>query len=377
MSRRGAHDDSYSYATSGPLVGLRVLEFAGIGPAPFACTLLSDLGADVVRIDRTGPKGDSTEVLSRGRRSVTLDLKDPDDRSVAIALAQRADVLVVGFRPGVMERLGLGPADLHQHNERLVYCRMTGWGQSGPLARAAGHDLNYIALSGALHAIGPAEGRPTPPLNLVGDFGGGALYLAFGALAAVYEAQRSGKGQVVDVAMSDGAISLMGLFQWLRQVGRWKDERGQNFLDGGAPYYSTYQCADGKYIAIAAIEPEFYRILREKAGLSAAIFAERDKPEAWESIRDELASIVLMKTRDEWCELLEGTDACFAPVLALSEVSTHPHNESRGSMVNAFGIEQPAPQPQFSRTPGAIQRPPPRGDQPRNVILQEWLSQES
>ena len=339
---------------SGPLAGLRVVEFAGIGPGPFAAMLLSDMGADVVRIDRPGATRRANDIPGRGRRSVALDLKNPADVAQALALLGKADALIEGFRPGVMERLGLGPAVVQAANPRLVYGRMTGWGQTGPLAHAAGHDINYIAITGALHAIGTAEG-PVPPLNLVGDYGGGSLYLIVGILAALLEAGKSGRGQVVDCAISDNVVNLMATFYGISAGGGWHDRRAANMLDGGAHFYRTYRCADGKHLSVGAIEPQFYALLRQIAGMTDAAFdAQRDQA-AWPDLQEKAAAIFVTKTRDEWTRLLEGTDACVAPVLSLAEAPNHPHLQARGAFVEVDGVRQPAPAPRFSRTPSAVQ----------------------
>ncbi len=356
----------------GPLAGMRIVEFAGIGPGPFCGMLLSDLGADVVRIDRRGAAGGlPTDVTARGRRSVALDLKRPESIAVCLRLIERADALFEGFRPGVMERLGLSPDVSLARNPRLVYGRMTGWGQSGPLAQAAGHDINYIAISGALHAIGQRE-APMPPLNLVGDFGGGSLYLAVGLLAGILHARGTGKGQVVDCAVSDGAASLMSMFYGLRETGRWKDERESNALDGGAHFYNTYRCADGHFIALGPIEPQFYALLLEKAGIDDPLFRQQMQREHWPELRARLAHIVARRTRSEWCALLEGTDACFAPVLGLTDAPAHPHNRARGTFVEVSGVVQPAPAPRFSETPGRIQSPPPTIGAHNREALSDW-----
>lgn len=348
-------------STTGPLRGLRVVEFAGIGPGPFAGMLLSDMGAEVVRIDRPGIGGcDPRDFVSRGRRLVRLDLKTADGRDQALALLDHADALIEGFRPGVMERLGLGPEVVAERNPRLVYGRMTGWGQSGPLAHTAGHDINYVSLTGALSAIGPGDAGPVPPLNLVGDYGGGALYLVVGMLAALYEARDSGRGQVIDAAMCDGAASLMTQFFALAAMGRWNERREANLLDGGAHFYRTYQCADGRYLAIGAIEPQFYASLRELIGLSDPEFDHQGDPAHWPALRDKLAAIILTRTRDDWCRLLEGTEACVTPVLAMSEAPAHPHLAIRKTFVFNDGFAQPAPAPRFSRTPAAVRGGPPR-----------------
>lgn len=355
---------------SGPLTGLKIIEFAGIGPGPFCGMLLSDLGADVVRIDRKGGP-DPREIYERGRRSVALNLKNPDAVEICLKLIERADGLFEGFRPGVMERLGLGPDVALARNPKIVYGRMTGWGQTGPLAHAAGHDINYIALSGALHAIGPAE-QPTPPLNLVGDFGGGSLYLVMGMLAGILHARESGAGQVVDCAIVEGAASLMTLFHGLKASGRWSDERAANSLDGGAHFYNTYRCADGKWISIGPIEPQFYTILLDKAQITDPEFKHYLDRARWPDLRAKLAAIFAARTRDEWCALLEGSDACFAPVLNLDEAARHPHNVARESYVEVGGLVQPGPAPRFSQTPGRVRGPPPALGAHTEEVLAEW-----
>lgn len=356
----------------GPLSGLKVLEFAGLGPAPFCGMLLSDLGAEVVRIDRKGKGWDSpTDVTARGRRSVALDLKSPAAVEACLTLMESADAVFEGFRPGVMERLGLGPDPALAHNPRLVYGRMTGWGQTGPYAQAAGHDINYIAITGALAAIGPAD-KPTPPLNLVGDFGGGALYLALGLLAGVIHARQTGQGQVIDCAMSDGAASLMAMFYGFRAAGLWGEGRAANLLDGGAHFYDTYRCADGQWISIGAIEPRFYQLLLEKTGITDPQFQRQMDPAAWPQLRDKLAARFALKTRDDWCALLDGTDVCFAPVLDMGEAPAHPHNLARSTFVELAGVTQPAPAPRFSATPGAIQGPPPKIGADNDRALADW-----
>ncbi len=311
------------------------------------------------------------DVLNRGRRAVAVDLKRPAGVQVALRLVAQADALIEGFRPGVMERLGLGPDVCLAHNPRLVYGRMTGWGQSGPLAHAAGHDINYIALSGALHAIGTPE-QPLPPLNLVGDFGGGALLLAWGMLAALWEARSSGQGQVVDAAMTDGAALLMAMMYGVKAGGLWSNERGANLLDGGAPFYGTYACADGKYLAVGPIEPQFYRLFLEKAGITDPELANQYDLTAWPHQREKLAAILRTRTRDEWCALLEGSDACVTPVLDLEEAPQHPHNQARSTFVVVDDVLQPAPAPRLSRTPGEIRNPPPQAGQDTQAVLCEW-----
>ena len=343
-------------AVLGPLTGFRVVEFAGIGPGPFACMMLADMGAEVVTLDRRGAKKNTKSAAARGRKVVEIDLKSAASIAEVLDLLRHADALVEGFRPGVMERLGLGPDVVLARNPRLVYGRMTGWGQDGPLAQSAGHDINYISLTGALAAIGPAE-RPVPPLNLVGDFGGGALYLVVGVLAALLEAKKSGKGQVVDAAMCDGAASLMSMFYDFAALGRWTSERESNFLDGGAHFYGVYQCGCGKFISIGSIEPQFYALLRQLAGLSDDVFDAQMEREAWPSLRRKLAEIFKTKTRDEWCAIMEGTDVCFAPVLSMTEAPEHPHMAARKTFVKRNGVTQPAPAPRFSRTPSTVREP--------------------
>ncbi len=341
-------------AAGGPLAGLRIVEFVGIGPAPFAAMLLADMGAEIVAINRPEPSPFRPgAVLSRGRSFVVADLKDPAERDAALLLIDGADALIEGFRPGVMERLGLGPGVALERNPKLAYGRMTGWGQEGPLADSAGHDINYIAVSGALAAIGTRE-TPIPPLNLVGDFGGGALYLVAGLLAALFAARRTGQGQVVDCAISDGVASLMAMAAEMRAAGLSRDERGGNLLDGGAPFYRTYACADGKHIAIGALEPRFFAQLCELVGFDDPLIAQRDDPAHWPLLSEKFAAIFKTRTRDEWRALLEGTDACFAPVLTLAEAARHPHLKARGTFVEIDGVVQPAPAPRFSHTPTAV-----------------------
>jgi len=355
----------------GPLSGLKVLEFAGIGPAPFCGMLLSDLGADVVRIDRKGQPRNWADVTVRGRRSLALDLKVPAAAEACLRLMEGADALIEGFRPGVMERLGLGPDVALARNPRLVYGRMTGWGQDGPLAHAAGHDINYIALTGALHAIGTAD-KPCPPLNLVGDYGGGALYLAFGLLAGVLSARETGRGQVVDCAMVDGVASLMAAPYALMRDGRWRDGRRANPLDGGAHFYDTYRCADGRWIALGALEPQFHAELLRRLEIDDEEFVHQYDPAHWDSLRGKLAARIAQKTRDEWRAVLEGADACFAPVLDMAEAADHPHIRARGSLVERDGGIQPGPAPRFSLTPGAIQGGTPAVGQHDREALRDW-----
>lgn len=348
-----------------PLQGLHVVEIAAIGPVPLAGMLLADLGADVVRIDRPEPSGlglamaPRYDVNARGRRSVVLDLRAPAGRDAALRVVDRADVLLEGLRPGAMERLGLGPADCQARHPGLVYGRMTGWGQQGPLAQAAGHDLNYLALSGLLHAIGPAGGAPVPPLNLVADYGGGALYLAFGIMAALFERQRSGRGQVVDAAMVDGAASLGSLFYGLHAAGDWQAGRGRNLLDGGAPFYACYETADGRWVSVAALEPKFFALLARALGLDPRFVAGQYDRRLWPEMRQALAEALRRRTRQDWCAALEGSDACFAPVLDFDEAPLHAHATARGAFVDVAGVRQPAPAPRFDRTPAPQPRPAP------------------
>lgn len=362
----------------GPLSGLKILEFAGLGPAPFCGMLLSDLGADVVRIDRKGltmdalgqTPGSPQDVTARGRRSVALDLKNPLAIAACLRLMEKADALVEGFRPGVMERLGLGPDVALARNPRLVFGRMTGWGQTGPLASTAGHDLNYISLSGALHAIGPAE-RPVPPLNIVGD-GCGALFLAFGLLAGVIQARESGRGQVIDCAMSDTTASMLAIFQGFHEAGRWKTERRANLLDGGVPFYDVYACADGQWVSVAPLEPQFYQALVERLGLAGDEEVARRSPAAWPRVREKIAAALAAHPRDHWLSVFEGSEACFAPVLTMAEAPDNPHNRARRTYVEVAGVTQPAPAPRFSVTPGAVQRPPPTPGAHDREALADW-----
>lgn len=358
-------------ARNGPLAGLRFIEFAGIGPAPFCAGLLANLGAEVVRIDRADAAGQPPGRLTRGRRSIALNLKSPAAVSACLALLERADGLLEGFRPGVMERLGLGPAPVLARNPRIVYGRMTGWGQTGPLAQAAGHDINYISLSGALHLIGTPE-RPVAPLNLVGDFGGGSMYLGFGLLAAVIHAQRTGEGQVVDCSMVEGSASLLtGMYEALAegQLG----PRGSNLLDGAAPFYNPYRCADGKWISLGSIEPQFYALLLQRLGLEGELDpARQNDRSSWPALKARLEDLIATRTRDEWCALLEGSDVCFAPVLDPAEAARHPHNAARGSFVEIDGQTLPGPAPRFSATPGRLGAQPQRIGEDTGAVLREW-----
>jgi alpha-methylacyl-CoA racemase len=362
----------------GPLAGIRVLEFEAIGPGPFCGMLLADMGADVLLVDREtdpglGLTGERRhEVMLRGRRSVTLDLKLPDAVDAAVLLASHADAVIEGFRPGVMERLGLGPDVLLAANPRLVYGRMTGWGQSGPLASRAGHDIDYIALAGVLHAIGHEGSRPTPPLNLVGDFGGGGMLLAFGLACALLEARTSGRGQVVDAAMIEGAGLLSTMMWGLRAAGRWSDARGVNVLDSGAPWYDTYVTRDGAFFAVGAIEPKFYAELLQRLGLATESLPAQHDREGWPVLRERLARAFAEKTRVEWERIFEGVDACAFPVLAFAEAARHPHAVARAAHIDVDGVVQPAAAPRFSRTPGSVRsRPPERGAGGREA-LGDW-----
>ncbi|TFW26564.1 CoA transferase [Massilia arenosa] len=355
---------------AGPLAGLKVIEMVGIGPCPFAAMLLADMGADVIRIDRAAPPGADNpfpilgtkyDVMARGREAIAVDLKSAAGRATVLALVEQADILIEGFRPGVMERLGLGPDACHERNPRLVFGRITGWGQDGPLAQAAGHDINYIALTGMLGAMGRQGEPPAPPLNLLGDFGGGGMLLAFGVMCAAWEARASGQGQVVDSAMTDGAALLGSMIYGMRAYGEWNAQRGANMLDGGAHFYDTYACADGRFVSIGAIEPQFYAKLRALAGLGQDpdFDAQMDR-ERWPALKARLAAIFRTRTRDEWCALMEGTDACFAPVLDIDEAPQHPHNADRHTFVDIAGVPQPAPAPRFSRTAADTPMPPSR-----------------
>ncbi|QRY82467.1 CoA transferase [Pseudomonas sp. PDNC002] len=364
----------------GVLRGIRVLEFEAIGPAPFATMLLADMGADVIRIDRPvahadlGPKMDSPriDITGRGRRSVTLDLKRPEAAAVALDLIAHADVLIEGFRPGTLERLGLGPAQALERNPKLVYGRMTGWGQHGPLAQRAGHDINYIALSGVLSGIGPVAGRPVPPLNLVGDYGGGGMLLAMGVLAALVNVQRGGVGQVVDAAMTEGAAQLGSVIWGLLASGNWSEERGSNLLDGGAPWYDTYRTLDGGYMAIGPVESRFYAELLDKLGLDAAQLPEQHDRSGWPRLREAFIRAFMQRTRDEWCDIFAGSDACVAPVLGFAEAARHPHAEARGSFMEINGVVQPAPAPRFLGTPSPVPQPAPARGQGGQSALRDW-----
>ncbi len=358
----------------GPLAGIKVVEMAGIGPGPFCAMMLSDMGAEVIRVDRLAHKGSGhrANVLNRGRRSIAVDLKNPDGVAAVQQLIDGADVVIEGFRPGVMERLGLGPDTCLARNPRLIFGRMTGWGQSGPLAPAAGHDINYISIGGALGAMGYSDRPPAPPLNLVGDFGGGAMYLLAGVLAALVERSTSGQGQVIDAAMTDGTASLLSPFYGMMAMGMWTKERMDNRLDGGAHYYGSYACSDGKFISIGSIEPQFYALLLELCEIDDPEFAKQNDKQHWASLRGKLEALFVTQTRDHWCALLEGTDVCFAPVLDLQEAPQHPHNLARQSFVEIDGVTQPAPAPRFSRTPTTVQAPAAMAGEHSEEILNDW-----
>jgi alpha-methylacyl-CoA racemase len=363
---------------SGPLTGLKIIEIAGIGPGPFCAMMLADMGADVIRVDRAGnvmggdPATPPADVLNRGRRSIGVDLKHPDGVEAVLSLLEVADGLIEGFRPGVMERLGLGPEAALARNPKLVYGRMTGWGQDGPYAPTAGHDINYIALAGALDPIGRRGEAPVPPLNLVGDFGGGGMLLAYGLVCALLSAQRTGEGQVVDAAMVDGAAVLTTMFHAFRAMGIWQDERGSNLLDTGAHFYDVYETADAKFVSIGSIEPQFYAELLRLTGLEGEELPWQQDRAQWPAMKERIASIFKAKTRDEWCALMEGSDVCFAPVLSLGEAPMHPHNVHRQTFLELDGVVQPAPAPRFSATPASVQRPPSHAGQHTDEVLAEW-----
>ena len=359
----------------GALDGVKVLELAGIGPGPFCGMMLADMGADVVRIDRAGSVKEFDEnsppndIISRGRKSIGIDLKNPQGKETVLRLVETSDIFFEGFRPGVAERLGVGPDDCLKRNPALVYGRMTGWGQEGPYANAAGHDINYISLAGVLAHIGRSESGPVPPLNLVGDFGGGGMYLAFGMVCALVEARQSGQGQVVDAAMVDGAASLMSFFYGMMETGFHQQGRGVNLLDTGAHFYDVYECADGEWISLGSIEPQFYKEMLEKLELDQEEFAFQHDREKWPELKQKMAELIATKTRTEWDQLLAGTDVCYAPVLSTYEAVEHPHNVERKTFVEVAGVTQPAPAPRFSRTPGKIERPPAHPGQHSKEVL--------
>ncbi len=358
---------------TGPLEGARIIEISGLGPGPFAAMLLADLGADVIRVDRLGPGPSGAEqyAMNRGRRSIAVDLKQPQGREIVLQLADRADALIEGYRPGVMERLGLGPADCHSRSPHLVYGRMTGWGQEGPLANTAGHDINYIALSGALSCVARPGERPIAPVNFLGDMGGGGAFLALGIAAAMWEAGRSGRGQVVDAAMVDGSAVITTMLHGMMAQGRWRDEAGTNFADGGSNYYDTYACADGQHIAVGALEGPFYNQLLAGLGLSQDNLPSRSDAANWPLLKERFAAVFATKTRDQWADVFGDTDACVAPVLSLTEAPNHPHNQYRDVFVEHAGIVQPSPAPRFDRTPTQLGLPPPRPGQHSREVLFE------
>ncbi|MEI6401490.1 MAG: CaiB/BaiF CoA-transferase family protein [Actinomycetota bacterium] len=365
---------------AGPLTGYRIIEIAGIGPGPFAAMMLADMGAEVIRVERAqsvrGPAPDTPhyDVMLRGRRNIAVDLKHPDGVATLLDLVERADALIEGFRPGVMERLGVGPEVCLARNPKLVFGRMTGWGQEGMYAQAAGHDINYIALAGALAHFGRRDEAPVPPLNMVGDFGGGGMFLAYGVVCALLEAQRSGTGQVVDTAMVDGAAVLMSMFWAFKSIGMFDENaRGTNLLDTGAHFYDVFRCSDGQYVSIGSIEPQFYAELMRLTGLDAdPEFAKQMDKASWPHLKQRLGDVFATKTRAEWCAIMEATDVCFAPVLTMSEAAEHPHNVERGTFIEVGGMRQPAPAPRFSRTVPAVERPPAHAGQHTREVLADW-----
>ncbi len=363
---------------AGPLSGIKIVELAGIGPGPFSAMLLADLGADIIRVDRAQQVNPAAfdrpnlDVMNRGRRSIGVDLKNPDGVETVLRLVERADALIEGFRPGVTERLGLGPDVCLARNPKLVYGRMTGWGQDGPMAQAAGHDINYIALAGALGHFGRAGGKPTPPINLIGDFGGGGMFMALGVVSGVLEAQRSGKGQVIDVAMVDGSAILMTMMWGMRAFGLWQESLGSNLLDTGAPFYDTYETSDGKFISLGSLEPQFYAELIERLGLSDAGLPSQMDRAGWPVLHAKFTELFKTKTRDEWDAILKGSDACYAPVLTMSEAMNDEHMRARGTIIEFDGVAQPGPAPRFSRTPGEVQRSAPWPGQHTDEALGEW-----
>ena len=363
----------------GPLKGLKIIEMAGIGPGPFCGMVLADLGAEIIRVDRASAigTGSKQEPSNRGKKSIAVDLKAKEGVEVVLKLVETADAIFEGFRPGVMERLGIGPEVCLARNDRIVFGRMTGWGQEGPLANAAGHDINYISLSGALAAIGRPGSPPVPPLNLIGDFGGGGMLLALGLVAALLESRESKKGQVVDAAMTDGSALLMTMIYSMQSSGMWKMTMGSNLLDGGSHFYDTYECKDGKFISIGSIEPQFYTLLCQIAELDEKVFSKQMSRDLWPEQKEEIKKIFVKKTRDEWCELMEGTDVCFAPVLDMSEAPEHPHNKERKTFIDLEGVTQPAPAPRFSRTePKVVSSPSIVGEHTNEVLSSIGLSEE-
>jgi alpha-methylacyl-CoA racemase len=362
----------------GPLTGCRIIELAGIGPGPFSAMMLADMGAEVVRVDRAqlvtdrDPDQPSRDLINRGRRSVGVDLKHPDGVETVLKLVEQADALIEGFRPGVAERLGIGPDTCLSRNPRLVYGRMTGWGQEGPYASMSGHDINYIALSGALSAFGRVGDPPVPPLNLIGDFGGGGMLMAYGIVCGLLEVQRSGEGQVIDAAMVDGSALLATFIYGMRAMGAWQDERGTNILDTGAWFYEVYETADGEYVSFGSLEPQFYAELIRLTGLADESLPEQMDRTTWPAMKDRLAAVIKTRTREDWCRIMDGTDVCFAPVLGMAETPSHPHIRHRATFVDVAGVAQPAPAPRFSRTPGAITMPPPHAGQHTVEVLTDW-----
>ena len=357
----------------GPLQGIKIIEMAGIGPGPFCGMVLADLGAEIIRVDRASAAGTGSrqDPANRGKKSIAVDLKSAEGVEVVLKLVETADAIFEGFRPGVMERLGLGPDICAARNKKIVFGRMTGWGQYGPLSQAAGHDINYISITGALAAIGRPDSPPVPPLNLVGDFGGGGMLLALGLVSALLESKSSGKGQVIDAAMTDGSALLMSMFYSMKASGAWNEEVGTNFLDGGAHFYDSYECKDGKYISIGSIEPQFYAMLREVAEIKDPIFDNQMSRKEWPEKKEAIMKIFLAKTRDEWCDLMEGTDICFAPVLSMWEAPNHPHNVARKTFIELEGLSQPAPAPRFSRTEAEVSSPPSIAGEHTDSILKD------
>jgi alpha-methylacyl-CoA racemase len=373
-------NQSQSTKSSGPLSGYRIIEIAGIGPGPFAAMMLADMGAEVIRVERAqsvrgqAPDGAHWDVLLRGRRNVAIDLKNPEGVEALLSLVEHADALIEGFRPGVMERLGIGPDVCVARNPKLVFGRMTGWGQDGPYAASAGHDINYISLAGALAHFSRAGEAPVPPLNMVGDFGGGGMFLAYGVVCALLEAQKSGKGQVVDSAMVDGSAVLMSMFWAMKNIGMFDENKpGTNLLDTGAHFYDVFECSDGKYVSIGSIEPQFYALLLEKTGLADdPAFAKQMDASQWPALKIKLAEVMRTKTSAQWCKIMEGTDVCFAPVLTMSEAAKHPHNVARQTFIEVDGVTQPAPAPRFSRTATALPTAPAHAGQHSRAVLADW-----
>ena len=366
--------------TKGPLSGYRIIEIAGIGPGPFAAMMLADMGAEVIRVERAqsvkgaAPATAHWDTLLRGRKNIAIDLKNPQGVEALLQLVEKADAIIEGFRPGVMERLGIGPTECAKRNPKIVFGRMTGWGQDGPYAPLAGHDINYIALAGALAHFSRAGEAPVPPLNMVGDFGGGGMFLAFGVVCALLETQKSGKGQVIDAAMIDGSATLMSMFWAMKSIGMFNENApGTNLLDTGAHFYDVFQCQDDKYISIGSIEPQFYALLLEKTGLTNdPAFAKQMDPSQWPMLKTKLQDVIKQKTQAQWCEIMEGTDVCFAPVLTMTEATQHPHHIARNTFINIAGVTQPAPAPRFSRTSPETPTPPAHAGQHSTQILNEW-----